>query len=85
MLSQGQSTPTYCVTFHTARQIEVSETERKTKGAETMPKSTKKYFLQVAQGQRVEVCQTMFLNTFAISEKTTRTALDKKQATGVLS
>ncbi len=68
-----------------SRQIEVSQTERKTKGAETRRKSTKKYFLQVNQEQRVQVCQTMFLNTFAISEKTTRTALEKIQPTGVLS
>ena len=61
------------------RHIKVSETSRKTKGSgsETKRKSSKSYFLQIAQDQRVRVSQKMFLNTFDISEKTTRTALEK--------
>lgn len=67
-----------------SRMIEVPETKIKSKGAQDRRKCTKKYFLQLGRNQRLHVCQKMFLNTLAISEKTTRTALDKEQATGVL-
>ena len=67
------------------RHIDVTSTLQKTKGTDSRRKQTKAYHLQLLSGQRARVCQKMFLNTFSISEKTTRTALEKLQVSGVIS
>nr|CAH7727988.1 unnamed protein product [Callosobruchus chinensis] len=41
------------------------------------------YFLPTENGE-IKVCLKMFLNTLNISEKTVRTALAKKQVTGIV-
>ena len=66
------------------RHVETSEIGRKTTEGVSRRKLSKKYFLHISKDKKVRVCQTMFLNTLGISEKTARTAIEKMQESGVL-
>lgn len=66
------------------RHIDTDETKQKTTSKDESGRSkTHKYFFTY-QGERLSVCKTFFLNTLSISERTTRTAIQKVTKTGVV-
>ncbi|XP_076453198.1 uncharacterized protein LOC143288506 [Babylonia areolata] len=66
------------------RHIKCSQTKRKSKPEKPSRRQiTKSYFFTINQNV-VPVCKVFFLNTLALSEQTTRTALSKITSTGTL-
>ena len=61
---------------------EVETTEKKGKDKENSRRSFTRHYHLIKKGEKIKVCQKMFLNTFSIAEKRIRNLLRNKSETG---
>lgn len=66
------------------RMVKVEDVKVKTVKDHSSRRSKSLYYYLPQNRDIISVCKTMFLNTLNISDKTVRTALDKKQLTGTI-
>lgn len=55
---------------------------RRNDGKKSRRNFTRKYFMTKTNGKKIQVCQTMFLNTFDVTLKKARVVVEKKRSSG---